>query len=377
MKNATDFLKKPAIWLIMGGFLLAGCGGIDLSGLGNRLNPVPENSDDASLAPRPKPDSRGVVTYENYQIIVAQRGDTMSDIAQRVGMDTAELAQHNGLDVSYRPRGGEVLALPQGVIIPQEAPDGASSTDLEAIASSAIDDADGSQAGFIQPGPEPIRHTVEPGETAYTIARLYDVSVTSLASWNGLDRDLNVRVGQRLLIPVTADGVPQQQNTTQEVATSDPGTGSQTPEPPSASTPLPETTAVAEVPESPNLNENRTPPGASRKLLQPIAGSIIRGYDKAGGNEGIDIAANAGTSVRAAEDGEIALISGANGGNTILLIRHADNLYTVYSNIGDVSVIKGQSVRRGQSVARVANGASYLHFEIRRGTESVDPVPYL
>ena len=48
----------------------------------------------------------------------------------------------------------------------------------------------------------PIKHRVEIGDTAYSIARLYNVSVTSLSKWNGLDADLNVVIGRELIIPV-------------------------------------------------------------------------------------------------------------------------------------------------------------------------------
>ena len=50
-----------------------------------------------------------------------------------------------------------------------------------------------------------MRHRVEAGETAYSIARLYGVSVTALASWNGLGPDLAVRENQELLIPIVGD----------------------------------------------------------------------------------------------------------------------------------------------------------------------------
>ncbi len=59
------------------------------------------------------------------------------------------------------------------------------------------------------PGPprpprnEPLRHTVERGETAFTIARLYSVTPRALAEWNGLPADMSVREGQILMIPVT------------------------------------------------------------------------------------------------------------------------------------------------------------------------------
>jgi murein DD-endopeptidase MepM/ murein hydrolase activator NlpD len=142
---------------------------------------------------------------------------------------------------------------------------------------------------------------------------------------------------------------------------------------------LPASVETAELPESPNLSADRTPAGASGKLLRPVSGKVLRGYSKKkGGNEGLDIAAASGTPVKAAEGGEVALISKSGSQNTIVLLRHPDNLYTVYSNVSDVTVKKGQKVKRGQSIAKVASGdPSFVHFEIRRGTESVDPVPYL
>ena len=48
---------------------------------------------------------------------------------------------------------------------------------------------------------EPIRHKVSRGETAFTISRLYNVSIRSLAEWNGLDSNFTIREDQYLLIP--------------------------------------------------------------------------------------------------------------------------------------------------------------------------------
>ena len=64
----------------------------------------------------------------------------------------------------------------------------------------------------------PIKHRVEPGETAYSIARLYNVSITSLSKWNGLDADLNVIIGRELIIPV----ISNKKNTNLEVASTKP-----------------------------------------------------------------------------------------------------------------------------------------------------------
>jgi LysM repeat protein len=364
---AVKTIRYPlkSFLLLCSAIALSACSDFALSDLNSQINPPP-GSQTSQIAPRPQPDSRGVITYPNYQVIVANRNDTMFDLADRVGMNPQDLARHNGLPETYLARRGEVFALPNGVITPT---DPAADGSIEAIATAAIDRAGATpiQSGTIQRGPEPIRHVVEQGETAYSIARLYGVSVTALASWNGLDRNLSVRKGQQLLIPVAEDG------TVQSAVLAPIG---KTPEPPSAKTPLPATVTPATIPESPNLAADRTPPGASGKLLTPVKGKIIRGYS--GSNEGLDIAAKSGTSVKAAESGEIALISKSVGQNTIILLRHPDNLYTVYSNVANVSVKKGQRVKRGQTIAKVASGdPSFLHFEIRRGTESVDPVPYL
>lgn len=359
-KNISGSTKLVATLALLA---VAGCNtGVDLGSFN-----LQGSGTSVKTAPRPKPDARGVITYPNYQVVLAKRGDTVSEVAARIGLPAKELARHNGLSVDTALREGELLALPRKVAA-------GGSVDIASIASSAIDNADERNGEPVetQSGIEPIRHRVERGETAYSIARLYDVSVTSLASWNGLGADLAVRLGQQLLIPVV-EGPARP-----EVDSSKPGTGSTTPTPPSASKPLPREVETTSLPESPNLDDYRTT-DTSRKFLKPVQGTVIQEYSgKQGGNEGIDIAASAGTAVKAAEDGQVALISKSVGSNTIVLLRHADNIYTVYSNVTDVKLKKGAKVKRGQPLGKVAAGnPSFLHFEVRRGTESVDPKPFL
>jgi len=46
--------------------------------------------------------------------------------------------------------------------------------------------------------------------------------------------------------------------------------------------------------------------------------------------------------------------------------------------VTDVSVSKGDSVARGQNIAKLRDGDdAYVHFEVRQGFDSVDPTPYL
>ena len=116
---------------------------------------------------------------------------------------------------------------------------------------------------------------------------------------------------------------------------------------------------------------------SASRMAMPVEGKIIRAYDQKL-NPGLDISAPWGSKVVAAEDGVVAAITKDTDQVPILVVRHADNLLTVYARITDLKVAKGDSVKRGQTLAilRKSNPA-YLHFELRQGFDSIDPMPYL
>jgi len=125
--------------------------------------------------------------------------------------------------------------------------------------------------------------------------------------------------------------------------------------------------------------------GLPGRFLRPVSGPVALGFGPradGGRNEGVDFAAPAGAPVRAAADGEVALVSEALGGlGTIVLLRHPDELLTVYGRLADVRVAKGEIVARGQRIGAVAApeppAEPRMHFEIREGAEAVDPMAYL
>ena len=339
----------------------------------------------ATTAARPDPDDRGVISYPNYQVAVAQRGDTLGAVARRVGLPADELARFNGMQTGDPLRAGEIIALPRRVAEPSPAT-GAVSTgpirppsevDITTLANDAIERSEPTPASQPAPqtGQEPIRHQVKRGETAFTIARLYNVSVRSLSEWNGLDANFSLREGQYLLIPVATQAPPRRSDATA------PGTGSPTPEPPSASQPLPDdaTEPVASQTEAPVADVgNQTAASASDAAMSfPVQGNIIREYAK-GRNDGIDIGASVGTTVKAAASGQVAAITTNTDGINILVIRHPDNLLTVYTHVDNITVKKDDAVSRGQSIAKVADfDPPRVHFEVRDGFDSVDPMQYL
>lgn len=336
------------------------------------------------FAPRPEPDTRGVISYPGYQVVVARRGDTIVNVANRVGVDAGTLSRYNAISPDAVLREGEIIALPERVAEPAPTTGAVISgplqpttgLDVETIASDAIDragDTGVTQQSLPSAGGEPIRHKVERGETAYSVARLYNVSVDALAEWNGLGSDLTIRQGQYLLIPIASE-------TLKPTGVTGPGEGSPTPTPPSASTALPENDVTASnqsaAPATPDLSGQQSTASQS-ELLFPVNGNIIRPFE-AGGNSGIDIAAPAGATVKAAKDGTVAAITQDTENVPVLVIRHADNLLTVYANISGISVEKDQRVSRGQKIAEVPNSnPSFIRFEVRRGFDAVDPMPLL
>ncbi len=122
-----------------------------------------------------------------------------------------------------------------------------------------------------------------------------------------------------------------------------------------------------------------------RTFLWPVTGKVVSEFGPTEDglhNDGINIAAPRGTPVRAAENGVVVYAGNElRGFGNMLLIRHADGFVTAYAHNESLLVARGDTVERGEIIARVgATGnveSPQLHFEIRVGTDAVDPREYL
>lgn len=145
------------------------------------------------------------------------------------------------------------------------------------------------------------------------------------------------------------------------------------------STPAPEPKA-AEPQTTASLPKAEEPAGA--EFRWPARGRVIAGYNGKGGNEGINIAVPEGTPVKAAEGGVVAYAgSELKGYGNLVLIRHPNGYVSAYAHNGELNVKRGEQVKRGQVVAKSGQSGNVnspqLHFELRKGSTPVDPVPYL
>lgn len=98
-------------------------------------------------------------------------------------------------------------------------------------------------------------------------------------------------------------------------------------------------------------------------------------------NNGVNIATSAGSKARAVFNGEVSRVFGITGGNMAVIIRHGQYL-TVYSNLVDVTVKKGDKVSVRQNIGTVyadpADGnKAILKFQIWRESTKLNPEDWL
>lgn len=309
-------------------------------------------------------------------------GDTLWSISRRYGVPVRTIIDANQLKPPYRVASGAVLVLPQ------------------------------------------VRqHIVKPGETLYSISRLYGVDISTLVRLNHLDAPYYAKLDVALIIPPPNQG--SQVAAARAVLAPAPAPPLPAPPKPVPPSPAPSSAAAppptapaggqasAAAPEVPlpPVKPARGAPSASpepaavqasrpgqiaalpppppvsggKGFVWPVEGRVVVGYGEGPGgthNDGINIAAPLGTPVLAAQSGVVAYTGNElRGYGNLVLIKHADDWMTAYAHNGAVLVKRGETVKRGQLIARVGTTGGVtepqLHFEMRRGTHALDPTGYL
>ena len=109
------------------------------------------------------------------------------------------------------------------------------------------------------------------------------------------------------------------------------------------------------------------------ELAVPVDGELDKRYDEQ--RPWIEFACEPGADVVAAEAGTVLAVTQLSGGGWGVLIEHADGLETVSAYLLEPVVQAGQSVERGQVIAR--SEAGRLYFEARRSGVLTDPAELL
>lgn len=283
-------------------------------------------------------DARTVAT----STYLVQRGDTLRAIAGRTGAGSEAIARANGLAPPFTIHPGQRLTIPGGRY-----------------------------------------HLVREGQTGIAIARAYGVQWNRIVSANGLQDPYILRSGQRIVIPGTAATVTLAERAAafrldiDDILTGGEPAIEQDERPvkavASAARVLPPSAAVA-------------PPARLTSAFQwPANGSVIKRFGAGATgerNDGVKIAVPLKTPVLAAADGVVAYAgSGVPGLGGVVILKHGDRFTTVYGHASKLLVQRGQSVKRGQTIAESGDTGfaerPQLHFEMRQGRAPVDPLSKL
>ena len=97
-------------------------------------------------------------------------------------------------------------------------------------------------------------------------------------------------------------------------------------------------------------------------------------------NNGIDIATTENAQARAVFEGEVASVTKLTGANTVVILRHGE-YFTVYSNLENVTVKRGDKVKTKQNIGTVhtnkTEGKTELHFELLKEQNRQNPANWL
>ena len=203
-----------------------------------------------------------------------------------------------------------------------------------------------------------IYHTVQKGQTLHFIARAYNVNIDRLKRINGVYDPSKLQIGARLWIPRARRVLNIDSNINKQALT----------------------------------KKKKKRKGALNKgikaikgfLIWPVKGQLTSRFGNRSGrhHDGIDIGARRGTSVVAAAAGKVMFSGwGPTGYGLMVIIKHKNNLTTVYAHNAHIHVHKNQMVKQGRRIASVGStGRStgpHLHFEVRNDSHPMNPLKYL
>ena len=212
-------------------------------------------------------------------------------------------------------------------------------------------------------------YTVKTGDTLDAIAARMGVSAKSLAQFNGIEPDARLVAGTVLNRPDPAD-MPATAKHPAHRAPSPPRTAPVARMPPQARL----------VPEPTHRPGPGTPP-----LIWPTSGALVTRFAArlhGQPDNGINLAAFAGMTVRASAAGEV-IFAGTEPERfgQLIVIDHGQGWATAYAYLGKVMIKSGAHVRAGEPIARIGTSGEAkkptLHFELRHDNVPQDPVPAL
>ena len=305
--------------------------------------------------------------------IIVVRGDTVYSLARKNNMTVAEFAKINNLQDPYNLSVGQKLVTKR-VAQKQEMPNLISVDKVEEMKQTAVKE-NAKTNNTVRVDLQEI--TIVAGDTLYSLSRKYEIPVNDLAVMNKMSAPFTLSVGQKIKVP-KIDGAKMRTASQTKIASVKT----------SVSEKQVQNTASApkqKISSDPKKQLPKITARSSSKFSWPVRGKILSSYGaKNNGlfNDGINISASLGTSVKAAENGVVAYAGNeVKGMGNLIIVQHSDGWMTIYAHLDSMSVKRGTRVNVGTIIGRVGKTGKVdkpqLHFEIRKGTKAYNPTQYL
>ncbi|MFH2069469.1 MAG: LysM peptidoglycan-binding domain-containing M23 family metallopeptidase [Candidatus Omnitrophota bacterium] len=200
--------------------------------------------------------------------------------------------------------------------------------------------------------PSGIYHTVQKGETLWRIGQAYGSSVSAIKDANNLKSD-EIKIGQRLLIPHAKE--------TKKIPPFPQPRAGQPPKPPVIIKPVPKKTIGTPV------------------FSWPLSGKILSTTEEAEREKKIGIEGKPGETIITSRAGQVFFTGETKGYSSTLIVDHLDGFYSVYGGDIEITVHKGERLAKNGIIGKMISTREKpkLFFEIRQGTEPVNPLNYL
>jgi murein DD-endopeptidase MepM/ murein hydrolase activator NlpD len=284
---------------------------------------------------------------------VAQQGDTLAGLATRYGVSQSDLVAINHLTPPYTLKPGQTLSLPSQ----------SESSNLPAMTAAAVPPP--TPAGSVSSAPLPPPSGAKVGATPLPLPTPTPTPAPPKPA--------------PAAVPSKTPAEPVAGTKSAPPPAAKPTAKAKTPEQVEAETEAAVEAAEAAKQAGPAAGTGKGP------FVWPVQGKVIGAFGSStegSKNDGINIAAPSGAPVVAAADGTVAYAGNElRGFGNMILLRHDGGYVTAYAHNASLLVKKGDKVKRGQIIARVGQtGAVFgpqLHFEIRKGTQPVDPMSFL
>lgn len=197
------------------------------------------------------------------------------------------------------------------------------------------------------PNRDGILTTLKSGQTLWDLMKSYNVDYRNIVRFNGLSSASAVTTGQELFIPGA-----QPLNTFQFKPGNTVNDGFSWP----------------------------VSPG-KRRVTSDFGKRLHPKLRELRPHHGIDIGASRGTAVFSSRPGEVAYSQRYGDYGKTVVVRHSNGYSTWYAHLSRIVVQEGQFVERGQPIAFMGSSGLTtgvnLHFEIKRNGEILDPNKYL